>query len=293
MQEDDGAPASATHPLSRSLVRRARLFALALAVLYGFYLVAGNLLVNSRVGLSLANRQPEKFVAAWNRAWTLYPGHVHVEGLAIAGHVRRTVWSVQADTATGRIALLPLLARELRVPRVNANGLTGGATMIDVLREPPPPRPGGWTMRFERIVGEGIRHACLNDLVLKGVGRAELGFVKVLRGGPMEVLPSQASWAHGTVWRDGRALARDTTVASRSSGTHAPKHPASAGSRRPTSISRSRPRPRGWLSSCILVASQCRQSRRDRAGSWGASRGDTATSNPGRHSRCRCPWQAK
>jgi hypothetical protein len=194
------------------LVRRARLFALALAVLYGFYLVAGNLLVESRVGLSLANRQPEKFVAAWNRAWTLYPGHVHVEGLAIAGHVRRTVWSVQADTATGRIALLPLLARELRVRRVNANGLTGDATMIDVVREPPPPRPGGWTMRFERIVGEGIRHAYLNDLVLKGVGRAELGFVKVLRGGPMEVLPSQASWAHGTVWRDGRALARDTTL---------------------------------------------------------------------------------
>jgi hypothetical protein len=105
-----------------------------------------------------------------------------------------------------------LLARELRVPRVNANGLTGGATMIDVLREPPPPRPGGWTMRFERIVGEGIRHAYLNDLVLRGVGRAELGFVKGLRGGPMEVLPSQARWAHGTVWRDGRALARDTTL---------------------------------------------------------------------------------
>jgi len=194
------------------LVRPARLVALALAVLYGFYLVAGNLLVNSRVGLSLANRQPEKFVAAWQRAWTLYPGHVHVEGLAIAGHVRRTVWSVQADAATGRIALLPLLTRELRVPRVNANGLSGGATVIDVVREPPPPRPGGWTMRFERIVGEGIRHAYLNDLVLKGVGRTEVGFVKVLRGGPMEVLPSQASWAHGTVWRDGRALARDTTL---------------------------------------------------------------------------------
>jgi hypothetical protein len=139
-------------------------------VAYLLYLVAGNLLISSPMGRDLAKRQPEKFVASWDRAYTLYPGHVHATKQRIAGHVRHTVWSVQADTASGRIALLPLLAKELRVPRVDASGLAGGVTLIDVVREPPPPLPGGWTIRLERIV------------------------------------------AQGTVWRDGKSLAHDTSL---------------------------------------------------------------------------------
>lgn len=212
MQHDDSAPARALVSSSGPFVRWARVIAPGLIVAYLLYLVAGNLLISSPMGLELANRQPEKFVASWDRAYTLYPGHVHATKLRIAGHVRRTVWSVQADTASGRIALLPLLAKELRVPRVDASGLTGGVTLIDAVREPPPPRPGGWTIRFERIVAQGIRHAYLNDLVLQGDGRAEVGFVKILRGGPMEVLPSQAVFAQGTVWRDGKSLAHDTSL---------------------------------------------------------------------------------
>lgn len=212
MQHDGSAPASAPVSSSGPFVRWARAIALGLIGAYLLYLVAGNLLISSPMGRELANRQPEKFVASWDRAYTLYPGHVQATELRIAGHVRRTVWSVQADTASGRIALLPLLAKELRIPQVNASGLTGGATVIDVVREPPPPRPGGWTIRFDRIVGQGIRHAYLNDFVLQGDGRADVGFVKILRGGPMEVLPSQAVFAQGTVWRDGKSLAHETLL---------------------------------------------------------------------------------
>lgn len=187
----------------------------AAAIAYVGYLILGNLLLNLPVGRQLANLQPQKFVVGWSRAWTLYPGYAHVDDLRIAGHIRRTVWSAQADAASGRLALLPLLKRELRILNASASGVTGGASLIDVQRLPPEPRPGGWTVRFDRVVVDDVRHAYFEDLVLVGAGRAEAGFVKVLRSGPMEVLPSQATFSDAVLWRDGVALARDAVVKAR------------------------------------------------------------------------------
>jgi len=187
----------------------------AASIAYVGYLILGNLLLNLPVGRQLANLQPHKFVAGWSSAWTLYPGHAHVNGLRIAGHIRHTVWSVQADAASGRLALLPLLAKELRVLNAQASGVTGGTSLIDVQRLPPEPRPGGWTVRFDHAVADDVRHAYFEDLVLVGAGRAEASFVKVMRGGPMEVLPSQATFADGVLWRDGVALARDAVIEAR------------------------------------------------------------------------------
>ncbi len=210
-EEAHGRAADST-PRPRRALRRA---ALALAGIYGAYLVGGNLLLNSPTGRSLASLQPEKFVASWSGGWTVYPGQLWVENLKITGHVRRTVWSVQADSASGRIALLPLLWKEIRFPQVDASGLTGGATLIDIVREPRTPGPGGWTLQFDRIVGREIRRAYLNDFVLEGEGSADVGFVKTLRGGPMELPPSSASFVRGTLWRDGQALAHDTVFRGR------------------------------------------------------------------------------
>ena len=104
----------------------------AISIAYVGYLVLGNLLLNLPVGRQLANLQPHKFVVGWSSAWTLYPGHAHVNDLRLAGHIRRTVWSVQADAASGRLALLPLLAKELRILNAKASGVTGGTSLIDV-----------------------------------------------------------------------------------------------------------------------------------------------------------------
>ena len=194
---------------ARRLARRA---AVTVTAAYACYLLAGNVLLNTSIARDLANREPEKFVASWRAAWTLYPGHVRATDVKIAGHVRRVAWSVQADAASGRVALLPLLTKEVRLPTVTATGVAGGASLIDVERQPPPPRPGGWTLRLDRIVGDQVRHAYFNDVVLQGKGHADAGFVKVLRGGPMEVLPSHAGFEQGVVWRDGVRLAWDSTL---------------------------------------------------------------------------------
>jgi hypothetical protein len=200
-----------THPAWRW----ARRSVIALAGLHATYLLLGNLLLNTGLGRGLANGEPEKFVASWRTAWTLYPGHLRATDVRIAGHTRRTVWSVQADSAHGRVALLPLLSKELHVPQVTATGVTGGASLIDVERLPPPPRPGGWTMRFDSVVADDVHYAYFNDLVLLGKGRGECRFVKVLRGGPMEVLPSHVDFEEGVMWRNDARLAWDARIGAR------------------------------------------------------------------------------
>jgi hypothetical protein len=88
--------------------------AIAVTSVCAVYLLAANLLLNGPVANDLANRQPTKFVASWNTAWTLYPGHFSARGVKLAGHVRHMVGSVQADAVRGRAALLPLFTKVLR-----------------------------------------------------------------------------------------------------------------------------------------------------------------------------------
>lgn len=192
--------------------RSIRRVAVAVASAYAAYLLAANLLLSTSVAYSLANRQPGKFVASWNAAWSLHPGHFGARGVKLVGHVRHMVWSVQADAVRGRVALLPLVTKAVHVPSIVATGVTGGATRIDAERVPPPPRPGGWTVRFDGVVADDVRYAYFNDLVLQGNGRAEAGLRKTLRGGPMEVLPSQVHFERSEVWRDGSRLAWDANV---------------------------------------------------------------------------------
>ncbi len=194
---------------------RAARRALVVVALYATYLISGNLLLNSGTVRDFVNRKPEKLAAAWSRAWTLYPGHFHAVDLRLAGHLRHTAWTLQADSATGRVALLPLLAKEVRVPRVDATGVAGGASRIDEERLPPPARPGGWTLRFDRVVAADVPFAYVNGVVLEGQGRAEAGFVKVLRGGAMEVLPSHASFVQARISRNGALLAQDAAIDAR------------------------------------------------------------------------------
>jgi hypothetical protein len=184
------------------------------AATYVLYLLAGNALLNSDYGQAFANRMPEKFVASWGSAWTLYPGQVHARDVRLAGHVRHTVWSVQADSVHGRLALLPLLARDVRVPALVATGVSGGAARIDVERAPPSPRPGGWTLRFDEIRAETVQYAYFNSLVLEGQGHARGGFVKQMRGGPMEVLPSTVGFENAALFLDGARLAWDSRIES-------------------------------------------------------------------------------
>jgi len=197
---------------ARRLAVALRRVAFGLAALYVLHLCGANALLNSPWGEVLANRQPEKFRGSWSSAWSLYPGHVSVNDLRLAGHARRTVWSVQAHAASGRIAILPLLRKELRVPLITATGVSGGASRVDHVRQPPEPRPGGWTLNFPRIVVDPAEYAYFDGLVLAGRGRGEGGFRKVLRGGPMEMPRSKLHFEQARLYQQGTLLARELGV---------------------------------------------------------------------------------
>ena len=198
---------TASEPLSnRSLRRRLLRVGAAFCALWGLYLLAGNVALNLPTAQQLANRKPEKFRIAWDSAYTLWPGYVRATGVSMAGHTRRTVWSLQVDEVSGRIALWPLLRKEIRIPHAVVHGASGGATRIDVERPPAEARPGGWAVNFERIDADRVRHAYFNDLVLKGPGSARASFDKRMRGGPMELRPSQAQFHDAVLWRNGKAV---------------------------------------------------------------------------------------
>jgi len=184
-------------------------------VLYALYLVAGNLFLNTSLGHAALNRQPEKFRMQWTRGSTWWPGRVSLSGVELHGHVRHTRWSLRAASAKGRIGLLPLLRKEVHVPHVSVSDVVAVVDQVDTETPSPPPRPGGWVLRFDRIASNTIHRGSFGKLLLEGKGGAEFGFVKQLRGGPMEVLPSTVKFTGARLTLEGREYLRDGTLDAR------------------------------------------------------------------------------
>lgn len=176
-----------------------------LLIAYAAYLVLGNVFLNTAME-PLANQRPEAFQAQWSRAYTLFPGHLVAHDVRLHGQARQIAWEVQAERAGGRLALLPLLRKEVRVPEIVATGVSGGARHTERNREPPPSRDGGWTMVFERILSDSVRRGYMDEVVLDGNGRASFGFSKQLRGGPMEVFLSNFQFDQARVLADGEQV---------------------------------------------------------------------------------------
>ncbi|SBV36878.1 conserved exported hypothetical protein [uncultured Stenotrophomonas sp.] len=191
-----------------------RLAGLLALLCYALYLLAGNAFLNSRFGHDVLNRRPEAFAMEWSGGHTFWPGRVTLREVRMRGHVRRMQWSAQADAVHGRIALWPLLRKELQVPWVEADGVAGSLTRAARERPAPPPRPGGWTLDFRRIATGSLRAATLGGWQVTGDGHAEVGFGKQLRGGPMELRPSTLQFDAAQVSRGDIQWLRDARLSS-------------------------------------------------------------------------------
>ncbi|MET0290075.1 MAG: hypothetical protein ABW178_10655 [Pseudoxanthomonas sp.] len=186
-------PPSPTRPPARWRPPRwATRGALLLLLLYAAYLLAGNVFLNTPLGQQVVNRKPEKFHMHWQRGLTWWPGQVVLWDVALGGQVRRNQWNVQATRASGHIGLWPLWSRRLRMTGVDASDVR--AQVIQVEHELPPPayRPGGWRLEFPSIRSDSVLGGSWGALKIAGRGSAQVGFNKQLRGGPMQLLPSQA-----------------------------------------------------------------------------------------------------
>lgn len=199
------------------MARRIRVALVWLCGIEGLYLVLGNLFLAGGWASDLANLKPERFRASWDSAWTFYPGHLWARDVRLEGQVRRTAWSVSAEHASLRVALLPLAWREIRLPDVAAGEVTAVIRRTEEELAPAPRRDGGWTLRVDHVGADSLRSLSWNELALVGAGQAEMGFVKVLRGGPMEVLPSTVHFPSAVMtWKEQQvvdAVALDGRIA--------------------------------------------------------------------------------
>ncbi len=116
--------------MSRGAAARRLLLVLALAA--GGYLAGANLFLNTPLAEWAVNRRPERLRLTWRAAWTFWPGDLRVRGLEVAALRRRLPWSLRVERGRGRLGLLPLLRREVRLEDVKIARL--GALRLGPLR---------------------------------------------------------------------------------------------------------------------------------------------------------------
>ena len=79
------------------------------------WLALSNLALNLGPAEAALSRQPERFRMQWSRALSLWPGRILLWDVTMQGQTRRNAWEIRAGRVSGRIALWPLLRKELRV----------------------------------------------------------------------------------------------------------------------------------------------------------------------------------
>lgn len=193
-------------------LRWLRRLLVALAALYLLYLLAANVFLNTPLGPSALNRQPERFQMQWASGHSWWPGRVTLREVRLQGQARRVRWQAQAARVQGRIALAALFGRRLHVPWLRADGVEGGVQRVAGELPARPSRDGGWELQFDAIASDSLRRARFDGLELAGQGRAQVGFYKQLRGGPMELMPSTLDFADARLTRDGDEVLRETTL---------------------------------------------------------------------------------
>ncbi|SFU00586.1 hypothetical protein [Halomonas saccharevitans] len=151
--------------------------ALFLAALYVLYLVTANALLNSDWGRRQLERAAN-ITLSWERAWTAFPGQLRVRQLQLSGTAAEHRIALEAETATLEASLAPLLGREVRLRRLDA---------------------------------EGIRHVSLDEYRLQGSGRLHLAGLH-WDAGTLAVRKLRLSLDDGAVLKDDTRLVEGVTL---------------------------------------------------------------------------------
>lgn len=285
----------------RGLPRAVRWPVLALVALYASYLLLGNLLLNTPLGPAALNRKPDKFSMHWGPAVTWWPGRLVLWNVDLQGRSTRNSWNVSAQRMSGQVRLLPLLHRQLLVPKLHASGVRGemqaaaptpgaaatqapatapstqvaAAPVTGAVGRPPPaqdktststsnakfsagtqpptqmtgartstpqsaqvvqvvqvseppastlPTAPAWTLQLDRIVADQVQALTLRQLHIEGDGQLQLSVFKQLRGGPMELFPSRATFDNARMrWDNSEVLRNGQLRIEASIARHAPE----------------------------------------------------------------------
>ncbi len=181
-------------------------------LLFAAYLLAGNVFLNTPLANLAFNRAPDRFHLHWKAAVTPLPGVVYAWGVVTGGHARHIEWTASAEAASGRIALWPLLSRELRLPSISADQVTFAAQRVERFIAPREPSARAWTIALPTIQTDTLLEARWSEWRLLGFGSASFGMIKQLRSGPLEILPSTLSMRDGRLTRNEVVLMSEATI---------------------------------------------------------------------------------
>jgi hypothetical protein len=202
-------------------------FALGLPV---SWLVASNVFLNTPLASRSFSRS-DRFRIEWGRAWMVVPGRIATRDLHLEGRSRGVAWSIDAEQATGRIALGTLTERTFRLTELRAAGVRAAVARPPAAAAPLPPgkrRPGAkppWRFELPDVVLDPLREVDLHGWRIGGVGRAE-GSLWFVPGGEVHLGPTTLRLADGTVVRGETPVA--TAVELSAEATLGPYRPREA-----------------------------------------------------------------
>lgn len=175
--------ASGRKALTRRLLRVALVCIVA-------WLLLSNALLNAGLVEPLVNRKPERFTLHWGRALMLWPGYIIVWDVNMRGQVRANAWQIRAPRVSGRVALWPLLGKELRFTRIDGVSPQISVNHVDYDLPAAPVRENAWRLGFDDVRVNSALRFSLDDAVLSGVAEARAAWSQQLRGGTFELSPS-------------------------------------------------------------------------------------------------------
>ena len=87
-----------------------------------FYLVAANVFLSTSLFDRFANAKPETIAIHFERAWSLFPGHIHAKKIWVRGRDSNVEWILRFDEVDCQVSLLGFTERRFRASSVHAKG---------------------------------------------------------------------------------------------------------------------------------------------------------------------------
>jgi hypothetical protein len=165
---------------------------MGLAVLY---LAGMNVFLGTHLFRNLISAEPESLRIEYDRAYSLWPGSIHVEGLSIRGRDSNVEWILRLDRCDFRVVFADLARMKFHTERVRGDGLSLRARLrADRVRpgtmaalppvpgfpDPPiadvgPPRPPIpdatyhlWSVDLEDVVADHVREIWIDTVRYSG-----------------------------------------------------------------------------------------------------------------------------
>lgn len=186
---------------------RGRRWALRLGLIWLGWLLVANLLLLSGAAEKLANRRPERFSLAVDRAWSVLPFVVHVRGLELSGDTPRRRWEVSSPRASCVFAVPTLALRRVDLLWCHTSKLEIDSQPTQRTLEPSQ-RPQWRTVLWRATVDE-VSRIRVDGLELGAPGSSASGGLDLLARGPFSSASIRFNAPNSTLTGDGITLATE------------------------------------------------------------------------------------